>query len=136
MRNKRIIYISCAVGSFIVVHFFNVLRGKVFQGNSSDIEYYLESIRDMPYILGGPLSYILHSIAQNLPYSTILWGILLSSILILYIARISKAFFQNSYKENKMKYILIAIFMLLGMFIWYLSGMIAGILTMLSALTA
>ena len=53
MRNKRIIYISCAVGSFIVVHFFNVLKGKVFQGNSSDIEYYLESIRDMPYILGG-----------------------------------------------------------------------------------
>ena len=136
MRNKRIIYISCAVGSFIVVYFFNILKGKVFQGNSSDIEYYLESIRDLPYILGGPLSYILHSIAQSLPYSSILLGILLSSILILYIARISKAFFRNSYKENKIKFILIVILMVLGMFIWYLSGMFTVILIMLSAFTA
>ena len=136
MRNKRIIYILYAFGSFIVVYFFNLIKSRAFQGNGSDFEYYLESIQDIFNILGGPLSYIIHSILQSISNSTILWSILLTSILILYIATISKAFFKNNYKDNKIKYILIVIFMLLGMFAWYMAGMIAGILTMLSALTA
>jgi hypothetical protein len=135
MRNKRIIYILYAFGSFIVVYFFNLIKSRAFQGNGSDFEYYLESIQDIFNILGGPLSYIIHSILQSISNSTILWSILLTSILILYIATISKAFFKNNYKDNKIKYILIVIFMLLGMFAWYMAGMIAGILKMLSTLT-
>ena len=135
MRNKRIIYILYAFGSFIVVYFFNLIKSRAFQGNGSDFEYYLESIQDICNILGGPLSYIIHSILQSISNSTILWSILLTSILILYIATISKAFFKNNYKDNKIKYILIVIFMLRGMFASYMAGMIAGLLKMFSTLT-